>query len=246
MNAKLSKVVIVGASSGMGEAMARKLAQAGAQVAIVARREPELRRLASEHPGNLHPYVHDVTNVDEVPALFARIERDLGALDSLIYAAGVMPKVEEGEYDFAKDQAMVTVNLLGAIAWMNQAAARFEKAKGGTILGISSIAGERGRRGNPVYCTSKAALSTYLESLRNRCSRYGVNVVTIKPGFVDTAMTRGMKGLFWLISAEKAAQTSLALARQGSSKSAFVPWRWGLVAYIVRSLPSFIFRKLNF
>jgi short-subunit dehydrogenase len=246
MTAKLSKVVIVGASSGMGEAMARQLAQAGADVAIVARRESELTRLASEYPGKLRPYVHDVGNVDEVPALFERIERDLGPVDGLIYAAGVMPKIEEGEYAFEKDRAMVTVNLLGAMAWMNQAAARFEAARAGTILGISSIAGERGRRGNPAYCTTKAALTTYLESLRNRCSRYGVNVVTIKPGFVDTAMTRGMKGLFWLISAEKAAQTSLALARKGSSASAFVPSRWALVALIVRSLPSFIFRKLNF
>jgi short-subunit dehydrogenase len=245
VKAKLSKVVIVGASSGMGEAMARQLAQEGAQVAIVARREDELKRLASEQPGKLYPYVHDVSNVDEVPALFERIERDMGAVDGLIYAAGVMPKIEEGEYAFEKDRAMVTVNLLGAMAWMNQAAKRFEAAKEGTILGISSIAGERGRRGNPAYCTTKAALTTYLEALRNRCSRYGVNVVTIKPGFVDTAMTRGMKGLFWLISAEKAAQQSLALARTGSSAAAFVPSRWALVAYIVRSLPSFIFRKLN-
>jgi short-subunit dehydrogenase len=246
MKAALSRVVVVGASSGMGEAMARQLAQAGADVAIVARREAELTRLASERPGKLHPYVHDVTNVDEVPALFERIERELGGVDGLIYAAGVMPKLEESEYAFEKDRAMVTVNLLGAMAWMNQAAARFEAARTGTILGISSIAGERGRRGNPGYCTTKAALTTYLESLRNRCSRYGVNVVTIKPGFVDTAMTRGLKGLFWLISAEKAAKISLALARKGNGSVAFVPSRWALVAFIVRSLPSFIFRKLNF
>ncbi len=240
------RVVVVGASSGMGEAMARQLAEAGADVAILARREGELTRLASERPGKLRPYVHDVSNVDEVPALFERIERDMGAVDGLIYAAGVMPKIDESEYAFEKDRAMVTVNLLGAMAWMNQAAARFEAARSGTILGISSIAGERGRRGNPAYCTTKAALSTYLEALRNRCSRYGVNVVTIKPGFVDTAMTRGLKGLFWLISAEKAAKQALALARKGTSGAAFVPSRWALVAFIVRSLPSFIFRKLNF
>ncbi len=246
MKANLTRVVIVGASSGMGEAMARQLAAAGADVAIVARREGELTRLASERPGKLRPYVHDVSNVDEVPALFERIEREMGAVDGLIYAAGVMPKIEESEYAFEKDRAMVAVNLLGAMAWMNQAAARFEAARAGTILGISSIAGERGRRGNPAYCTTKAALTTYLESLRNRCARYGVNVVTIKPGFVDTAMTRGMKGLFWLISPEKAAKQALALARKGKSGAAFVPSRWALVAFIVRSLPSFIFRKLNF
>jgi short-subunit dehydrogenase len=243
---RLNKVVVVGASSGIGEAIARQLAQGGADVAIVARRQSELERLAGERPGKLRPYAHDVANVDEVPELFERIERDLGGIDGLIYAAGVMPKIEESEYAFEKDRAMVTVNLLGAMAWMNQAAARFEAARHGTILGISSIAGERGRRGNPAYCATKGALSTYLESLRNRCSRYGVNVVTIKPGFVDTAMTRGMKGLFWLISAEKAAKTALALARKGKSAAAFVPSRWALVAFVVRNLPSFIFRKLNF
>jgi short-subunit dehydrogenase len=246
MKPALSRVIVVGASSGIGEAMARQLAQTGADVAIVARREAELTRLAAERPGKLHAFPHDVSNVDEVPALFERIERQLGTIDGLVYAAGVTPKLEESEYAFEKDRAMVSVNLLGAMAWMNQAAARFEAARSGTILGISSIAGERGRRGNPGYCATKAALSTYLEALRNRCSRYGVNVVTIKPGFVDTAMTRGMKGLFWLISAEKAAKISLALARRGRSASAFVPSRWALVAFIVRSLPSFIFRKLNF
>lgn len=246
MTVRLNKVVVVGASSGIGEAIARQLAQSGADVAIVARRQSELERLAGERPGKLRPYAHDVANVDEVPELFERIERELGGIDGLIYAAGVMPKIEESEYAFEKDRAMVAVNLLGAMAWMNQAAARFEAARNGTILGISSIAGERGRRGNPAYCATKAALSTYLESLRNRCSRYGVNVVTIKPGFVDTAMTRGMKGLFWLISAEKAAKTALALARKGTSAAAFVPSRWALVAFVVRNLPSFIFRKLNF
>jgi short-subunit dehydrogenase len=246
VKARLSKVIVVGASSGIGEEMARQLAAAGADVALVARRKDELERIAAERPGKLRPYPHDVMNVDEVPVLFERIEREMGGVDGLFYAAGVMPKVDESEYAFEKDKAMFTVNLLGAMAWMNQAAARFEAARAGTILGISSIAGERGRRGNPGYCTSKAGFTAYLEALRNRCSRYGVNVVTIKPGFVDTAMTRGLKGLFWLISAEKAAKRSIALARKGTSASAFVPSRWALVAFIVRSLPSFIFRKLNF
>jgi NAD(P)-dependent dehydrogenase (short-subunit alcohol dehydrogenase family) len=190
--------------------------------------------------------VHDVARFDEVPELFDRIVEELGGLDLLVYAAGVMPKIDEGEYSFDKDRQMVEVNLLGAMAWMNPAAARFEAQRKGTIVGISSIAGERGRRGNPAYCTSKAALTTYLESLRNRVSRYGVNVVTIKPGFVDTQMTRGMKGLFWLISPDEAAETSLAIAHDTASPEAFVPARWWLVAFIVRWLPSFVFKRLNF
>lgn len=246
MPASLTKAIVIGASSGIGEAFAYQLAEGGADVAIVARRQEELERVAARAPGRMRPYVHDVTRFDQVPELFERIVGELGGLDTLVYAAGVMPSIEEGEYSFEKDRSMITVNLLGAMAWMNLAAAHFEAAQSGTILGISSIAGERGRRGNPGYCTSKAALTTYLESLRNRCSRYGVNVVTIKPGFVDTAMTRGKPGLFWLVSPDQVARTSLKVARRGTSASAFVPARWALVAFIVRLLPSFVFRRLNF
>jgi NAD(P)-dependent dehydrogenase (short-subunit alcohol dehydrogenase family) len=246
MSTNFTKAVVIGASSGIGEAMAVRLARAGADVAIVARRQSELERVAGIVPGRLHPYPHDVADLDAVPLLLERIVADLGGLDTLVYAAGVMPRLDEGEYSFEKDRAMVTVNLLGAMAWMNLAAARFEAARSGNIVAISSIAGERGRRGNPGYCTSKAALSTYLESLRNRCTRYGVNVVTVKPGFVDTAMTRGLKGLFWLVSADEAAEQALALARRGTSASGFVPARWGLVAMAVRWLPSSVFRRMNF
>lgn len=249
MAVKFQKAVVVGASSGIGEALARRLASEGAAVALVARRKNELERVAGEirkAGGQAFVHVHDVTNFDEVPELFARIVAELGGLDCVVYAAGVMPGIEESEYSFAKDRQMMEVNVLGAMAWLNPAAARFEAAHAGTIVGISSIAGERGRRGNPAYCTSKAAFSTYLESLRNRLARYGVNVVTIKPGFVDTAMTKGARGLFWLVSPEKAASTSLAVARRGTARQAFVPWRWSLVAMVVRSIPSFVFRKLNF
>jgi NAD(P)-dependent dehydrogenase (short-subunit alcohol dehydrogenase family) len=241
----IEKAIVVGASSGIGAAIARQLAAEGAQVAILGRRVTCLDEVAATNPTRIRPYAHDVADLDSVAPLFERIVADLGGLDAIIYAAGVMPTVVEGEYSLEKDRAMVTVNLLGAMAWLNPAAAQFQAARAGTIVGISSIAGERGRRSNPGYCTSKAALSTYLESLRNRCSRYGVNVVTVKPGFVDTAMTRGTKGLFWLISAENAAGQILRLAREGSGASGFVPRRWASVAFVVRNLPSWIFRRTN-
>jgi NAD(P)-dependent dehydrogenase (short-subunit alcohol dehydrogenase family) len=242
---RMERVIVVGASSGIGAAIARQLALAGAHVAILGRRSTELGRVADLAHEHLHPNVHDVCSTETVPDLFERIVADLGGLDTLVYAAGVMPVVAPSEYAFEKDREMVAVNLLGAMAWMNLAAARFEAARAGTIVGVSSIAGERGRRGSPAYCASKAALTTYLEALRNRCSRYGVNVVTAKPGFVDTAMTRGLRGLFWVISADEAARRILALARRGSSASGFVPRRWGLVAAIVRALPSLIFRRVS-
>ena len=168
----------------------------------------------------------------------------MGGLDLVIYAAGVMPEVSFEEYDTGKDSLMVEVNLLGAMAWLNEAARRFNRLGGGTIVGIGSIAGDRGRSANPGYHTSKGALAIYLESLRNRIARRGVRVVTIKPGFVDTPMTFGKPGLFWLISAERAAEIILAKARRGVV-TAYVPARWRLVSWVIRSIPSFLFRRLK-
>jgi short-subunit dehydrogenase len=242
------RVIVVGASSGIGEGIAKRLAKAGAKVALLGRRKDELERVAAAmRVSGAEAWVapHDVTDFPAVPGLFDRLLQQLGGLDLLVYAAGVMPKIDESEYDFGKDRQMIEVNVLGAIAWCDSAAAHFEAQRAGTILGISSIAGERGRRGNPVYTTSKAALTAYLEALRNRLSRYGVSVVTAKPGFVDTAMTKGTSGLLWLISADEAARQSLALAERGQSRQGFVPRRWALVGFIVRSIPSFLFRRLN-
>jgi decaprenylphospho-beta-D-erythro-pentofuranosid-2-ulose 2-reductase len=246
MTPSLDKVIVVGASSGIGAALTRQLARRGSTVAAIARRGPLLETLRASAPDRIRPYVFDARDVDQVPALFERVIAELGGLDALIYAAGAMPSIAEGEYAFDKDRTMVEVNLLGALAWMNLAAARFEAARTGTIVGISSVAGERGRRKNPAYAATKAALTVYLEALRNRCSRYGVNVVTAKPGFVDTDLTKGMSGLFWLISADEAAERILALADRQNSASGFVPRRWALVLTVVRSVPSFIFRRLNF
>lgn len=250
MSLSFQRAIVVGASTGVGAEIACQLAAQGAAVALLGRREDELRAVAKriETAGQGRAIVvrHDATAFEEVPALFERLVRELGGLDVLVYAAGVMHGSEESHYDFPRERQMIEVNVLGAMAWANPAAAMFEAARTGTLVAISSIAGERGRRTNPGYTTSKAALSVYWEALRNRVSRYGVNVVTVKPGYVDTAMTKGMKGLFWLISADKAARIILDTARRGGSPSVFVPARWGLVALIVRHLPSFLFRRLNF
>jgi len=250
MTPTFERVAVIGASSGIGAEIARQLAASGAAVALLGRREPELREVADTihraGRGRAVVIVHDVTRTDEVPETFERVVRELGGLDAVFYAAGVLLAVDEGEYDFAKERQMIEVNLLGAMAWMTPAVARFEAARRGTVVGISSIAGERGRRGFPAYATSKAGLTAYFESLRNRVSRYGVNVVTIKPGFVDTAMTRGNPRTPFKISAESAARISIAAARRGGSPSVFVPWRWTVIAFVLRHLPSFVFRRLNF
>jgi short-subunit dehydrogenase len=241
--------LVIGASSGIGEALARRLAADGARVALVARRADELDRICAEideatASRSARAYPHDVRNTAEAAELLQRIARDLGGLDLVVYAAGVMHGVEFDEFDTTKELDMVRVNLEGAVAWLGAAAERFGRLGRGTIVGIGSVAGDRGRTGNPAYGTSKAGLHTYLEAVRNRIARDGVRVVTIKPGFVDTAMTRGLDGLFWLISADRAAEIILRHARRGTTV-AYVPARWRLVMMVIRSIPSVVFRRLK-
>ena len=244
---RFERAIIVGASSGMGAEIAKLLAAKGCTVALVARRESELQALAGEiggAGGKAHIYLHDVTHYAEVPALFQSICRDLGGLDVIYYAAGVMPRITEEEYNFEKDRSMIEVNVLGAVAWLNEAAVRFAATDSGTIVGISSVAGERGRRGQPVYCTSKAAMNTYLESLRNRVGRRGVKVVTIKPGPVDTPMTKGLDKLPLMIPATQAAQQIVSASERGVH-TAFVPGAWRYIMTILKAVPSAIFQKMN-
>jgi short-subunit dehydrogenase len=241
--------LIVGASSGIGAALASALAGEGYHLALVARRATLLTEVAEgirkDYPDlQVETYAKDVRAFDEVELLLERIVGDFHGLDLIAYAAGIMPPVELDEYDLAKDREIVDVNLTGAMAWLNPAAKFLSLARAGTIVGISSIAGERGRRGNPAYCASKAGLNAYLEALRNRLAPFGVHVMTVKPGFVQTAMLEGRSGTFWVISPEEAAQGILKALR-GRKQTVFVSARWALVAAIVRWLPSVIFRRLK-
>lgn len=239
--------IVVGASSGIGEHLVRQLAREGVTVAALARRASELDRVVKEAGADgarIRPYAHDVTDYASVPGTFDRIRADLGDVDLVIYNAGVMPTVAEGEYNFDKDHAMIAVNLLGAMAWLNPVAAYMEARRAGTIVGISSVAGDRGRRGNPGYHTSKAGLTTYLEALRNRLARYGVTVVTVKPGPVATPMTKDLGKLPLLIQPEAAAAGILAHARAGSVEG-YVPAAWWPIMTVIQAVPSFVFRRTN-
>lgn len=250
MNLREKCALVIGASSGIGEALARQLGRAGFRVALVARREDELRKTADHINGaagteTAFVFPHDVSHVDEVPALFERIFETLGGLTHVYYVAGVMPEVAVDEYNFEKDRQMVEVNLLGTIAWLNCAADLFNRLKSGVIIGVGSIAGDRGRKGQPVYNTTKGAQAIYLEALRNRLAVHdNVRVVTIKPGYVETPMMGGKRNLLWMISADEAARRVMAAGNR-SRGTVYVPRRWRFVSWVLRAMPSFIFKRLE-
>jgi decaprenylphospho-beta-D-erythro-pentofuranosid-2-ulose 2-reductase len=244
------RAILIGASSGIGAALARKLASEGWLLALVGRRADLLDGLCAEintqyGENRALAFTHDVTDYNSAPALFSQMVKALGGLDTLIYNAGVLLKVKLDQFDAQKDIEMTQINYLGALAWLNPAAAYFQTVKSGQIVGIGSVAGDRGRVGAPAYNASKAALHTYLEALRNRLTRHGINVLTIKPGFVATDMIKDNPRTPMVISAEKAAQ-GIYRAMQARKQTVYVPAQWGLIMHIIRHIPSVIFRRVSF
>ena len=244
--------IIIGASDGLGAELARLLAREGYTLALLARRKELLDSLSDEINRELSEqrtltYAHDVTKYEEVPALLGKIVSDLGGLDLVVFLAGVnYPPGGIDKYNFENDRKMIEVNLIGAMAWLHPIAEMFQSAKAGQIVGIGSVAGDRGRVGNPGYNTSKAGLATYLEALRNRLTRHGVNVLTVKPGFLKTEMLKAAQGPTpFAVPPEKAAKDILkAIKKRKQVIYTASIWRWIMLA--IQHTPSFIFRRLSF
>lgn len=237
------RAVVVGASSGIGAALVRRLVADGYAVAALARRRDRLEALRADLGDAVITREHDVTDTAAVPALFEELARELGGLDLLVYAAGFMPEVGPREYDTEKDLRMIAVNLHGCVAWCNEAARLFTSQRSGTICGISSIAGVRGRKGQPVYGTTKAAMDHYLDALRARLAEVGAHVCTIRPGYVQTEMTAGLD-LSGAITADQAA-AGIARAVRRRADVRYVPLKWWAIAQVVRAIPGFLFKRLS-
>ena len=246
------RAIIVGASGGIGAAVSRRLAREGYTLGLVDLNEKALKGLCNEinqKSGETRAsyYVHNAIEYDSVPDTLRGIVAGLGGIDLFIYIAGAIHFPALDEYNFPEDHKMVEVNLLGAMAWLSQIAPLFKSMKAGQIVGVSSVAGDRGRIGNPGYNASKAGFTTYLEALRNRLTRYGVNVITIKPGMVKTDMLSlpGAPRPMFAVMPEKAANLIWNAIRK-RKQVAYVDGLWYWIMLVVRNIPSFIFRRLNF
>jgi len=246
------KAILIGAAGGIGKQVALRLAREGYVLALLDRSKDTLNILCNEI-NRIHGetraifYQHDVTAYDQVTGLFREIVAELGGLDLFVYVAGVIYFPTIDEFNFAEDRKMVDVNLLGAMAWMSEVAPRFQSMRGGQIVGVSSVAGDRGRVGNPGYNTSKAGFTCYLEALRNRLTRHGVNVITIKPGMVKTDMLtlpNAPKPVLAVVPEQAAEGIWNAIKKRKQVAYISGLWRW--VMLVITHIPSVIFRRLNF
>lgn len=239
-------VFITGASSGLGQALARRYAADGARLGLLGRRAQALEALAASLPGRHHCYAVDVRD----RAALHAAARDFighcgGRVDVVIASAGVSAGTltEAGE-DYEVFKEIVDTNLLATVATFEPFIAGMRAARAGRLVGIASVAGIRGLPGAGAYSASKAAVATYCESLRLELAQAGVRVVTIAPGYVKTAMTaHNPYAMPFLMEADAFAGRAHAAIARGVSYRV-IPWQMGVVAKLMRLLPDAVYDRL--
>ena len=233
------RVFLTGASSGLGEALAKRYAAEGATLGLFARRESELARLAAAlAPATVATYAGDVRNPGDLARAAADFLARFGAPDAVIANAGISRgALTDRPEDMAAFRDILETNVLGVVHTFAPFVAALREARGGALVGVASVAGFRGLPGSGAYCGSKAAVINYLESLRVELRGTGVAVVTLCPGFVATPLTaRNPYRMPFLISADEgAALMARAIARR--RRFYVFPWPMAVLGGVLRWLP---------
>ncbi len=241
----MQKIFITGASSGIGEALARHYASQGAQLGLVARRGDWLEKVAADITPRPEIYVCDVRDAQALKAAARQFMDKHGLPDVVIANAGVSRgTLTEIEDDLAAFQEIFDINVLGMVNTFHPFVDAMKVRRHGTLVAIASVAGFRGIPGSGAYSASKAAVIRYCESLRVELRASGVAVVTICPGYIRTPMTAVYKfKLPFLIDVDTAA---VRFARAIAAKKSFtvIPWSMGVAARILRILPNWLFDRV--
>jgi len=242
------RIVIIGATSAIAEATARCYAARGARIFLIARQAQRLSDIAQDLRVRGAADVNSATlDVNQHAAHADVLERAwswLGEVDAILIAHGTLPDQTACEQSVEVALAEFNTNATSTIALMTLAAAKLETQRHGALAVISSVAGDRGRQSNYLYGSAKAAVSTFASGLRQKLAKVGVAVVTIKPGFVDTPMTKDFrKGPLWAKPDAVARGIVRAIDRRRSV--AYLPWFWSIIMLIIRHIPESIFKRIK-
>ena len=244
----MKKVLVLGATSAIAQATVRLLAARGASLYLVGRNAERLEAVAKDArtrgAAKVESEALDLDDLTQHEALVERAATALGGLDGALIAHGILGDQKVAERSYTDTEKVLRTNFLSAVSLLTPLANRFEAQKAGTLVVISSVAGDRGRQSNYVYGASKGALSVFLQGLRNRLARSGVAVVTVKPGFVDTPMTADLKKNALFASPETVARGMLRAADKGRNE-VYLPGFWRLIMFIIRSIPEPLFKRMK-
>ncbi|MDG4554655.1 MAG: SDR family oxidoreductase [Candidatus Competibacter sp.] len=245
----MRNILIIGATSAIAEATARRFAAAGARFHLVGRNAEKLAAIARDlEIRSGQPVAWESLDLDRLdlhPALLERAEHALGGIDVALIAHGILPDQAACQQSVEKTLAAIHTNALSVISLATLLANDFEMRGRGTLIAIGSVAGDRGRQSNYVYGAAKGMVNLFLQGLRNRLSKKGVQVITIKPGFVDTPMTAAFekKGPLWA-QPDQIAKGIVAAVERGRDE-AYLPGLWRWIMLVIRHIPEGIFKRLR-
>jgi decaprenylphospho-beta-D-erythro-pentofuranosid-2-ulose 2-reductase len=247
----LNRVIIFGATSAIAEQAARQLVAQGASLYCVGRNSEKLKALlddlrvrAGDHQ-RIDGAVADLTDYGQHAQLIDAAEHLLGGLDGVLIAHGTLPDQQACQANATRTRQEIETNALSVISLLTLLANRFEQQQRGVIAVISSVAGDRGRQSNYVYGAAKGMVTLFLQGLRNRLAKANVDVVTIKPGFVDTPMTADVdkSGPLWA-KPEQIAK-GIIEAMQNGKGEVYLPWFWWGIMLIIRRIPETLFKRMS-
>lgn len=244
----MKRILVIGATSAIAEATARLWAARGDRLYLLARDEERSQAIAADlrirGAESVRHALLDVNDFDRHEATIDAGIAALGGIDIVLVAHGTLGSQAVSERDPAAMRREFNTNAVSVISLLTILANRFEEQRHGTIAVIGSVAGDRGRQSNYVYGAAKSAVTTFLQGLRNRLHRSGVNVLTIKPGLVDTPMTSDFdKGALWASPGQIAAGIVRAVDR--NKCVVYLPFFWRYIMLAIRLIPETVFRRTN-
>jgi short-subunit dehydrogenase len=233
----MKKMIIIGATSGIGEELARQAVAKGYRVGGTGRRVERLENLKEELGEAFHYREMDVTEYMHASAQLLSLIDEMDGMDIIVLNSGISNY--GGSSITSMEQKIVDVNVSGFIQLFGEAYQYFRKEGGGQIVGVSSIAGLFGSRFAPPYSASKAFISTYMQAYRQKSNAKGHNITVtdVIPGYVKSEMTEGKRGMFWVAETEKAVRQMLHDIEKKKSYS-YITRRWRLVAWLIKLIPN--------
>ena len=242
----MSYVLIIGAKSDIAKATAREYAKHGYDIYLASRNAGELEEFANDIKVRTQRDAKcvelDILDYASHETFYQQMqEKPLG----VVSAVGYLGDQEKAQSSCSEAQKIIDTNYTGIVNLLNIIADDFETRRSGFIVGISSVAGDRGRKSNYIYGSAKAALTTYLSGLRNRLFDANVHVLTVKPGFVNTKMTAGMDLPEKLTAEPEEVAEDIYKAQQKMKNVLYTKWMWRWVMLIIMHIPEFMFKKMS-
>ena len=246
----MEKILIIGATSAIAEACARKFATEEKSLFLYGRDEKKLNEIGKDllvrgakkiFVGTFNAEEH----LNQANEMIENAISKLNGFDTVVLAHGILPDQKKCEQSFTETKKVFEINCLSIVTYLTVLGEYFKKQHAGNIVVISSVAGDRIRKSNYIYGTSKGALSLFCDGLRSRLMENNINILTVKPGFVDTPMTAMIesKGLLW--AKPKKIADDIIKGIENNKVIVYTPWFWKWIMLIINIIPQFVFKRLH-